>query len=223
MIDDRGAKEKSVRLLDLIRTSMIEALPKLAEDLQVDVLARAPTEDQEYTALMMGGEGEPLVPREGQRSGDTDGRTRFDKGDKLYIIDAVRAPVNVEAEADGLRLKVRVGNLAWLEQNSFFEYTNLRYNGPKQQPTESGPFIQGPYFEAFEAGAPPRTIVPKHALGNGHAYPLKPGEGKDGERDSMTKSIAPHFMFARELLDVVATVTISTTLAKVGPGKETTL
>jgi len=193
---DTGATEKTDRLLEDLERAVVGALPELLDALLADVRTRTPTVDEEYQALMLGEYGNEdltLVPREGDRSADTDGRVRLYKPVQTYLEYAINSPQNIEV--DETTHWVQVGNLAFLESQSYFDYQNEGHD----------PHTKGPYFEAFETGSDPGPTVTPRFTGKGPSgsYPLTPNEDKTQRKGSMVKPIKEHGMFYRLFLDAI--------------------
>lgn len=207
----RGARDKAERLKSLISERMAASLPEIADLIVEKASSIAPTPDEEYESLMLGGESIPDVPpRNGDRSGDTDDRIRFMKPEGTrYIQEAIREPSNVSVSSTS----IRVGNLSFLEEQAFFEYRNSNGNT----------YSQGPYFKAFLYGTSGYQIVPVNfdTAKKNYDGRLTPGEGKYGSVKSMTKSIEQRDMFDRETLQGVARTALRKVAEEIGPGTET--
>lgn len=217
MVTSSGAQAKIERLMTLISRTVDGALPEVAVALALNAQTRAPSVDSEYNELMAGSGEQAMVPRSGDRSADTDGRIRLEKPESTYIWNTIVSPVNFQINGHMLRF----GNLMWLNENAYFSYTNLRAVGGhgKNHVTEyeTETYRKSGYFEAFEYGSVGSSamVYPSHQLQNGHAYPLRPGEGPDGAKTSMYKPISAHFMFMPFLLKEVADLTLTTALRKI--------
>lgn len=222
-----GGFNHATRLSDMIREHMSRTMPRVAEALLTDAKSRAPSMDEEYAELNAEAGTEPLVPRAGGNSADTDGRTRFEKNEATYLANAVPNIIENAQVISGDRiLGVRVGNISFLNRVTHFSYTNTVGRGGSIDHTV--PANEQGYFSMFEGGTAGAvvsgaittfTVVPHEARRDGGTYPLRPGEGPDGARTSMVKSIRGRAMFAPFDLQQVASAVLSSALAEIGPGR----
>lgn len=214
MINAAGAKAKSFALWTKINESLLAVMPAVAADMIAVASSRAPSMDEEYAELNAEAGEAPLVGRAGGQSADSDGRTRFIKSEDTYLANAVNDPANVMT----LGLSVSVGNKAYLNAATHFKYTNLVSHGGTKT------YEVGPYFDMFDSGTSGAAVeglittfvVSPH---DGGDYPLRPGEGSDGERATMIKSIRSRDMFSKFILAQAARAVITRALAEVGPSE----
>jgi hypothetical protein len=160
-------------------------LPAIAAEVLEDIRARTPSPDTEYEYLMTGGGTSggvsKLVPRAGDRSGDSDTaksgaeRIRFMRNPGLWLHDLVVDPRTFEV--DTATMTVRIGKVPELEALSKFSWQN-RDRAGNEYPNES-PYGVWSFFEyGTEHEVSPRGI----------GYPLRP--------DDMTHHLdMPYSMF----------------------------
>lgn len=210
-VDGSGATAHWERLYKIIQDKVSETMPQVAEELGLSALSRAPTIDQEYNMLMAEDGETAAVPRDGDRSGDTDDRIRLDKPESTYMHNAVMAPGNMEWDASN----VYFGNIGFLNLCATYRYRNLRRTGKNtHEPSEWHEV--GPYFEQLDAGGE-KLIVPVFILGNGHKYRLRPVDDEhDPGLDSMHKAFPAHNMFNPASLESAVRATLRTALAEIG-------
>jgi hypothetical protein len=212
-VDATGALSHNARLMDGLRELIETMMPKVAEAMALDAASRAPDLDEEYKELNAEIGQEPLVARNGDRSGDLDGRTRFLKPEDTYLKNAIMNPINRLGDGN----VARVGNLEFLEQSAQFTYTNIITDGHGHI-TGTETYTVHDYFQMFEGGKSGMMTVRPHTTGAKHPYPLRPGEAKNAATMSMVKALTPCFMFGIDFLETIAGVTITTALAEYGPG-----
>ena len=165
-LDSRGAEAKLVRILRMLNEELPYEVELTGELLQTQIVARSPTKEQEYNSLMLG-DGESTIPLVGDRSGDTDGRTRLQKAPGSWLVEVAVDPLNrAVATSEGVTT-LSVGNMSLLNTSSSFSYTNLR--GDKTEETHT----VGPYFQFFEYGS---TWVVVPVFQSTRTYPLRPDE-----------------------------------------------
>lgn len=205
-VNDEGAREHIRMLMESMRVKIAASLPAVAESIVADAATRAPSPDEEYRELNAPSGGAPAVALAGRKSADQDGRTRFDKGDTLFIEEAILAPANIEV----MDSQIRVGNVIYLQDQASFTYVN---KGPSSTLTSH---VLSGYFMMFEAGTAGYTVS---ANGDGR---LVPSDVKGSSRPrTMLKSIAARGMFTPTLLEQVARAKLRTVMAEIGPGTET--
>lgn len=216
-----GAHNHASRLSDMIRHRMSETMPMIVEACISDAAERAPTVDEEYNELNAESGQSALVPRAGDRSNDSDGRTRFLKPETTYLKNAiVNLLENSRTMSEGGIFIVSVGSERYLNRVSHFSYINLGANGGVIKHTVPASPDVG-YFTMFEAGIAGFEVRPHTVRKNGTPYSLKPGEGEDDERDSMVKSITGRHMFMPLYLQKAAGAVLLNALAEIGPGRAT--
>lgn len=207
LISDAGAQARSQEIMDAIRAKARAALPKVAEALVANVKSRTPNKDQEYDTLMRG-DGNPsgvdLVPRNGDQSGDTDGRTRFQKTGP-WLEDVVVNPGNVNI--DEAKLTVSIGNLALYMVATHWRYRNAKYGWHRDY---------GPYFWAFETGSVDSRayVEPRFAAHQGGKYPLRPDEDAEHELFGMYKPVKARAMYSDIYLRKIVFATMATSLSE---------
>jgi hypothetical protein len=207
-VNNAGAVRKAHNALNSIYEAIQSASVAAGEAMLSAAAASAPSIDEEYDELNAESGAQPEVARDGDRSADTDERIRFMKPEKTYIANAILDPANIRASGT----LIAVGNHAFLNQQAQFSYQNWSKKRGSQQYTVSG------YFDMFESGTAAITLlnIQPHAPG----YPLRPGEGEDGTRSSVTKSIQGRWMFAPSAMKLASKVVLSAALASIGPGRE---
>src|SRR5271165_3524385 len=176
-VNDQGAKDKTEALLAHVRDQIQETLPTLVDQLLALAVERAPTPEEEYTALMVG-DGNPsgvdYVPLSGRRSADPDNRIRLDKADWLWIQEAILSPENFYVRSYVNKHEFGIGELGWLSSQSYFQFTNITAGSDEADAPAGDTFINGPYFEAFEFGQlgelKEKTVTTAH----GDNYLLRP-------------------------------------------------
>lgn len=213
-VNSDNAREHADRLKELIKKTVSESMFEAGVAMLKVAADRAPSVDEEYNELNAESGGTALVPRSGDTSSDTDGRTRFIKPEVSYLKNAIPNTSNMRV----LKSRVRVGNLTFLNNVTKFKYRNLGAGGGTIENTV------GPYFQMFEGGTAGAaveggittfTVVPRK-----DSYPLRPGEGPDGVRKTMIKSIRGRAMFSPLVLGKAASAVIKKALAEIGPSKE---
>jgi hypothetical protein len=191
-----------------VEASMMQA----GEAMLTVAAARAPEIDEEYAELNAEAGQAPLVSRSGDRSDDSDGRVRFIKPESTYLKNAVADPANILAVGQS----VMVGNRAYLNAATHFKYKNKAPRGG-QITNEVGPYFSmfegGTAGAAVEGGITTFTVMPRGD------YPLRPGEGPDGTKTQMVKSVSARAMFSPLYLQQAAIAVIERALAAVGPSR----
>jgi hypothetical protein len=212
------AEQHSKDLLNKLGRKIERTLGKLSRELAEAAQTKAPTPDDEYRELNAPSGEEPLVPRAGRRSADTDGRVRFRKpAGTQYIFDALVDPRNTEKSQSETIFGAKVGNRDFLDSQCRFEYVNLMREG-KDSHVAMGPYTVFYGFDMFESGIAAFTVTPRFK-GDQWEYPLRPGEAPEDETWSMTKSVRPYFMFlGNGALPEVAAAVLSAAMAEFGPG-----
>lgn len=208
-VDDSGAQRHASQMLERIREAVRVASLVAADVVVVEALARTPTVDREYDILMQGENGGASpVPRSGDQSADTDGRTRLSKLESTYLANVVPSPLNRSYVISSEHVGFRFGNMPLLEASTVFSYTNKTSDGPKT-------YTLGPYFMNWEYGSI-RTVSPvgrRHS--DGGYYPLRPDE--TSTLKSMDKSVAPKGIFLGPLLLEAFANTFQAELQALGP------
>lgn len=205
-----------------IMSAIQEEVPAIAEEVLKIAVERAPSVEEEYRELNAGEGEEPLVAMGSDGgSADTDGRRRFIKPINSYLKNAVgNLQENFQLGRKNrfwyTSLTMRFGRVSFLERMSHFKYRNLVAKGGTIE-NEVGPYFSmfegGTAGAAVEDGITTFTVTPR---GN---YPLRPGEGPEGVRKTMIKSIRGRFMFAPNLMAAAARTAFQAVLARLGPGK----
>ena len=199
--------------MEAIRTKIEATMPLVAEAVTLSAVSRAPSIDSEYNYLMGESGSAPLVPREGDRSGDTDGRIRLQKPEETYLENALISPANIHVGANF----VYFGSLVFLMACTTYSYFNKRWI--RHDVWElSDEHVVGPYLEQAELGGE-KLIVPVFI--SGRPYTLRPANEPNKGVKSLDKSFPAHNMFARAPLDTAARETITTALAELGQGRST--
>lgn len=175
------------RINDLL--AMFEKdIPVVAEEaaprVQAMIASLSPTHDEEFQTIMYGEGGSGDVSLDGDRSSDTDGRTRFAKSPGTWLADIAVNPVNMNVVVNGTVTTVKFGNKPFLDASSVFQYTNIE--GTTKTPITHQ---AGPYFDNFEAGAS-YVVVPSHVVNKN--YPLRPYEDPRFKIYEFPKSVSAH-------------------------------
>lgn len=182
------------RLSQMIK-HLEEHVPVLAEieaiELQKDIAQRLPSKEEEYNALMVGEQaGNTPVPLTGDRSGDTDGRVRFEKDPGTWLQDVTVSPENISVTSIDGQTSIRIGNIQKLNQASVFRYTNLISDKIPEE------HEAGPYWAYFEYGSS-YIVLPTHRTSKD--YPLRPDETSK-IYTGIAKSITARRAYAPETL-----------------------
>jgi hypothetical protein len=227
-VKSAGAHSHATQLSTLIKERMARSMTEVAEAMTASAKSRAPSMDEEYRELNAESGGVPMVDRSGDSSADSDGRKRFIKPESTYLTNAVmNLELNTQVIADHGVIGVRIGHLPFLNQVTHFSYINLgAEKGEVEHTVPSSPEIG--YFTMMEGGTAGAavdngittfTVYPHDRKENGHFYPLRPGEGEDGTRKSMVKTITGRQMFMPLFLQQAAGAVLRSALAELGPAR----
>lgn len=218
MVNSSGAEAKAEKIIEEIRLRIKERISEVGAKLQAEVLAHAPTHDQEYETLMIGDQPDSaveLIPLSGDHSSDPDDRVRFSKTPNSWISDTVMEPANLVVRFEDVgMIAVAIGNLALHEENSVFTYQNEK---------NPAPVTVGPYFMAFEAGSVTagwrETVTPRGVGAKGVPYPLRPDADPTHKPFSMYKPIFPRGMYSVSVLESVARAALIEIMQEINPRK----
>lgn len=193
VLDSSKAQDKLNEIRRILAEKVPEAVVAASIDVQKQIQANSPTHEQEYDELMVGSGETSSVPLVGDRSGDTDGRTRLQKEPGSWLFDVVVNPLNRDIQSRESTTTFRIGKKAFLESSTYFTYINLQGKEKNEITHEVGP-----YFDDFEYGGIDIRRVPRYVAADGRTYKLKPDETT--RLTEMLKPIAARYAYAPEIL-----------------------
>jgi len=192
-LDSSKFERRFKELMQMFDEDVPKFADEAAESVQLEIAARSPSHEEEYDSIMVGEGGTPTVPLSGDRSADTDGRTRFQKEPGTWLQDVASVSGNRLVQVDGTRTRVLLGNMMLLNRSARFSFTNLF--GKERMPITHE---SGSYFDFFENGAS-YVVVPTHQ--STKQYPLRPDETQ--KFFEFPKSISAHRAYFPEVLNPI--------------------